>query len=204
MNDYTPVLGVGAALLHGTAYVLYNIQTHFGQSKPNPASWSVWTVLAIINAFSFQELSGDLVSTLQSFIGSVACIFTFGYALLNGKFSRLGRKEWFTLAMALLAVMVWWIFQNAAYANMIVLLAILVSFKPTFDGVYKDPFKEVPRSWWLWTLAYGLTTASVLIRHKPLLALLMPVALMIAHGSIAVLSSQSRKDRYSQVFEQEE
>ncbi|PLX25966.1 hypothetical protein C0580_00940, partial [Candidatus Parcubacteria bacterium] len=163
MNDYTPVLGVGAALLHGTAYVLYNIQTRSGQSKPNPASWSVWTILAIINAFSFREVSGDLVSTLQSFIGSAACIYTFSYALFKGKFSRLGGKEWFTLAMSLLAVLVWWIFQSATYANMIVLLAILVSFKPTFDGVLKDPFREVSRSWWIWTLAYTFTMASILL-----------------------------------------
>jgi len=204
MNDYTPVLGISAALLHGIAYVLYNIQTRLGQSKPNPASWSVWTVLAIINAFSFRELSGDLVSTLQSFIGSAACIFTFAYSLFRGKFSRLGGKELFILAMSLLAVLVWWIFQSAVYANVIVLLSILISFKPTFDGVFKDPFKETPRSWWMWALAYGLTTLSVLIRHKPLLALLMPAALMIAHGSIAVLSSQRRKDVYSRAFRQEE
>ena len=198
MHDYTVVLGVGAALLHGTAYVLYNIQTHFGKSEPNPASWAIWTLLSILNAWSFREVSADNLSTLQFFTGSVACMITFFYTWYRGKLKRLKHSEWRILALALSVIVVWRIFNSATGANMLVVLTFIISFIPTLKGVLADPFKESPRSWWLWTAAFAFTIGSILLRWRgEPLALVMPTVLLIAHGSIAVLSSQKRKDKFS-------
>ena len=38
MQELTIALGLTAALLHGVAYVLYNVQTKMGKSNPNAAS----------------------------------------------------------------------------------------------------------------------------------------------------------------------
>lgn len=198
MQELTIALGLTAALLHGVAYVLYNMQVKLGKSSPNVASWSVWAFLATLNAFSYREMSGDVVTTLQFFTGSVACFLTFLYVFTIGKFSKLKLKEWVLLALGLLATLVWWKFRSATGANMIVLFAILVSFIPTFEGVWRDPFKETPRSWTLWTLAYLLTTTNVVLREGKPFALLTPIVLLIAHGSIAILSTQSRKAKFRQ------
>ena len=146
MQELTIALGLTAALLHGGAYVLYNVQAKLGKSSPNAASWSIWAFLAILNALSYREMSGDVVATLQFFTGSIACLLTFLYVLTIGEFSKLKPKEWGLFALGLLATLMWWKFRSATGANMIVLAAAFVSFIPTLEGVWRDPFKETPLS----------------------------------------------------------
>lgn len=199
MQELTIALGVAAALLHGVAYVLYNVQAKLGSSKPNAASWSVWAFLATLNALSYREMSGDAVAALQFFTGSVACILTFLYVLTIGKFSKLEPKEWGLFALGLLATLAWWKFRSATGASVIILVAFLISSIPTFEGVWRDPFRETPRSWALWTLAFLVTTTNVVLRDGKPIALLTPIVLLVVHGSVAVLSTQSRKERFRRI-----
>jgi hypothetical protein len=198
MKEITIVLGVTTALLHGVAYILYSQQVKLGKSNPNAASWGVWAFLAILNALSYREMSGDVVASLQFFASSVACFLTFLYALSIGKFSRLTLGEWGLSALGLSSTIVWWQFRSATGANMIVLAAVITSFIPTLKGVWLDPFKEVPRSWILWTLAYLITTVNVILREGRPVTLITPVLLLIGHGLVAILSTQKRKERFRQ------
>jgi len=194
MDTISLVLGVVAALLHAAAYVLYNRQAKLGQSQPNPISWSVWAFLAILNALTFTGMS-DRVSALQFVAGSVACFCTFIYVLTIGKFAwpKRGAKEWKIFGLGIIAAIVWFAFHSAEWANMVVLLGFVISFKPTYDGVKADPNKETPLSWVIWTVAFGITIINLIIRDKELVAFITPVVLLLSHGSIAVLSRQSRK-----------
>lgn len=197
MQELTVVLGITAALLHGIAYVLYSVQTKLGYSKPNIATWSIWTFLATLNAFSYREMSGDAIVALQFFTGSVACTLTFVYAMIIGKFSWPKQSDWWCFALGLLAMLVWWIFRSATGANMIILVAALVSFIPTYMGVARDPFRETPGPWVLWTFAFLVTTINVVLREDKLVALVMPTVLLVAHAGIAVLSTKERKARFN-------
>lgn len=199
MKELSLALGIAAALLHAVAYILYNIQTKLGKSSPNAASWSLWAFLATINALTYKEMSGSMVATMQFFAGSVACFLTFLFVLAIGKFSWLKPKEWAVFALGVLATLVWWKFRSATGANMIVLVALGFSFIPTIDGVWQNPFKETPRSWVLWTLAYLVTTTNVVLQGGKPIALLTPIVLLLAHGSVAVLCRQKRKSRYHRV-----
>lgn len=199
MHELTLVLGILAAVLHGAAYVLYIIQTKQGQSKPNVVSWSIWAFLATLNAFLFREVSGDTVAALQFFTGSVAAILTFSFALVMGKFSWLKPIEWTMFVLGLAAAAVWWFLRSVNSAYLIVLVAFIISFIPTFMGVWRDPSKETPRSWIIWTAACVVTTTNVILlwNDEPF-ALLTPIVLIFAHGSIAVLSRKKRKERFKQ------
>lgn len=191
------VLGVTAAVLHGIAYYLYNRQAKLGQSGPIVASWGVWVFMATLNAFSFRAMSGDWVATLQFFTGSVACTITFFYVLAIGRFSWPKPKEWGSLGIGLAAVVVWQLVGNSAgatFANMLGLLAFVVSFKPTFDGVRRDPNIEKPLPWAMWTMAFTITLTNVLMRHGISMSLVSPAVLLASHGSIAILSRESRKE----------
>ncbi len=198
MQELTIALGLTAALLHGVAFILYNVQSKIGQSKPNAASWSIWAFLSTLNALSYREMTGDVVATLQFFTGSVGSILTFLYVLIIGKFSKLKPGEWGLFALGLLATLVWWKFRSATGTNMIVLVAVIISFIPTLEGVWRDPFRETPRSWILCTLAFLVATTNVVLRDGKPIALLTPIVLLIAHGSVALLSTQSRKAKFRQ------
>lgn len=203
MEELTIALGVAAALIHGVGYILYNIQTKSGKSVPNVASWSILAFLATLNAFSFNKMSGDLIVTLQFITGSVACTITFFYALGTGKFSWPERKEWICALIGLTAGLVWWKYQNATMASMIILVAFLFSFIPTFRGVLRDPFKEAPIPWIIWTLAFSVTAVNIVLRVKlgkaEPIAFVMPTVLFFVHGGIAVLSTKRRKKRFRKI-----
>ncbi|MFH0892327.1 MAG: hypothetical protein V1867_06120 [Candidatus Falkowbacteria bacterium] len=194
--ELATIFSVIAALLHGTSYFLYNLQAKSGKSTPNIASWGIWVFLAALNAFSFREMSGQTVLALQFFTGSVACALTFLYVLSIGKFSRPKPREVAALALGLLSVAVWWIFRSASGANMIVLLALVISFIPTWEGVWSDPFKETPLTWVLWTAAYGFTIVAIIIMRGQLLSFFTPAACLIMHGAVAILSTEKRKKRF--------
>lgn len=191
------ILGASAAFLHGVAYILYNLQAKKRDSKPNAASWIIWAFLAGLNAFSFRAMNNDdTAMALQTFVGTVGSILTFFITLAARRFTWPESRAWMCAALAFLAILVWWYFRNATGANFIVLFAVLVSFQPMLEGVIKDPYKETPRSWIIWTVAYLVSTANVVLYSDNGLACISPIVLAIAHGSIAVLSRQKRKARF--------
>ena len=198
MDSIRLVLGITAAVLHGTAYYLYMRQAKMGQSQPNIVSWSIWAFLATINALTYRVMSGDLAATLQFFVGSVGCLLTFIFALVIGKFSWPKRwEDWAMFILGLIATLVWLKYQNATGANMIILAALIISFIPTWDGVVRDPFTEAPRSWVIWTAAFVITTVNVTLNQNwQVVSILMPAAMVIAHGLIAGLSTESRKNQF--------
>ncbi len=198
MDHLKLVLGVAAAVLHGAAFVLYARQVNLGHSSPNVAMWSVATFLTLLNALTFQEMSGDPLAAVQMFVGFIGCSFIFFYALTKGNFSRLGHLDVWAMCLGVLAGIIWHVFRQAAWANMVVLGALMISSAPTLIGVFRDPFKETPRSWIMWTAAYVITTINLLLNpgwHVE--SLVNPVLSIIEHGAVAVLSRRNRKLRFA-------
>lgn len=197
MEHLSLVLGLTAATIHVAAYFLYNVQTHVGQSKPNAASWSIWVFLSILNALTYHGAGQSVALTLQYFAGSVACFLTFVYVLRIGRFEWPARKDWLYAGLGAIAGILWLRFHQAGYANLVITGAILISFGPTFRGVLRDPTKEIPRSWILWTAACLVTTLNVALQHKSLIAYVSPIALALAHGYVAVLCRSKRKTAFA-------
>lgn len=197
MHNLTIVLGITAALLHGVAYLLYAIQTKVGHSSPKSASWGLWAFLVLINWVTFGVTIGNWIVALQFLTGSVACIAVFIYMLAIGKFSWPTAKQWRLVGLGILAMLVWWIFRNAAWANTIIFVALAISFIPMYEDLWTDPRSETPRSWVLWTLAFLVTTANVIVNwNGQPLSLVMPIGGAILHGIVAALSTEARKERF--------
>lgn len=188
------LLGITAALLHGSAYLLYAMQTKVGRSSPKSASWGVWVFITILNALTFNVMSANWVVALQFFAGSLGCTALFFYMLVTGKLKWPTPKEWGIVGIGVVATMVWVIFKNAAYANLIIAFAIAIPFKPMYEELWHDPSKETPRSWILWTLAFLVTTVNVVVnwQGQPL-SLVVPIGGAILHGTVAVLSAERRR-----------
>jgi hypothetical protein len=197
MRELKVVLAVVAALLHGLGYLLYARQTKLGRSSPKSASVGIWVFLSIINALTFNVMSGDWVMALQFFTGSVACLVTFFYVLAIGKLKLPTSEEWRLFWFGILASVVWWIFRNASAANLIIFVALVISLIPIYKTLWDDPSKEMPRSWILWTLAFLVTATNVILNWsgKPL-NLVMPIGGAVIHGAVAFLSRKSRQARF--------
>lgn len=200
MDTVRLVLGVAAAGLVGLVYYFYIRQVNTGQSHPNVASWSIWAFLTTVNALTYGAMSGDLAATMQFLMSSIGCLGTFFFVLAIGKFSWPRLEEMLLIILGLVAIGVWWFFRSATGANMIILLALGISFIPTVSGLLDDPFKEAPRPWVIATLAYSITTVNVTLKPGwQFWSLLAPVMMALAHGIVAVLATESRKERFRQL-----
>lgn len=184
-------LPLGSAAVHGLAYVIYLVQVSRGGSVPNPSSWTVWAFMATLNALTFWQGTKNRLATAQFFTGAVWCLVVWAYALMAGRFAALNVVAWVVLAMCLAASLYWFVKRNAVNANLVVVAATALSFIPTYGDVLRNRHCEQPLPWCLWTLAFAMTAANVVIssdrRRRWWLMTLAPVSYAVLHGVVAAI-----------------
>lgn len=189
-------LAIIAAVLHGTAYCIYVFQVYGGDSVPNPASWTVWMILATLNALTFWKGSKSALATAQFFTGAVASAIVWAYSLVADRFTPLDTMGWIVLLSCLIVIIIWKSTGKATYANIVIGIILIVSFVPTVLGVWKDPSVEEALPWGIWTLAFLATTINGFRRRREehevdwRLMLFVPVTMLFAHGIVGILAEQ--------------
>ena len=192
------LLGIVAGLLHILAFVLYNKQMLQGTSKPNTATWTLWTFLTVLNVSSYAVMSGDWVKTILPLVSSIACIFTFLFSLYKGKLSKVDPWDGLALGIGIISGLVWWHYKSATYANLILQSSIAVSFVPTYRGVWKNPLKEKALPWYIWSSAYILSIAVITLRWKGQYQdLVYPITGLILHPVVGLLTKRQVMRRTS-------
>ena len=187
-------LSIIAAFLHGLAYYLYICSMGIGASVPNPSSWSVWVIFAVINALSFWKGTKSAIKTMQMFTGSVGCLAVWLYAFCYGKFSQIDEIGWLVLGFCVFAIMVWVISGKATYANVLCAIILVISFIPTVNDVWLDGASENFVPWVLWALAFIITTIVVYLgkhdKHEMnwYWMLVTPIVGIVTHATVAVLT----------------
>ena len=66
-------LGLIAGSVHLSAYALYLRQVLRGTSRPNTATWTLWTFLAALNAASYLAMCRDPAKAATPIAGALAC-----------------------------------------------------------------------------------------------------------------------------------
>lgn len=185
MPSISTVLGVAAAAIHLSAYVVYARQTGRGETRLNTATWILWVFLSALNAASYLMMTGDPAKSAVSCAGAVACTVTLAFALAKGRASPIAPWDGAALAAGLCAAAAWWLWRSATYANLILQGGFIISMLPTYRAVFKDPRTEKPLPWLMWGSAYVVTLCVVLLRwqgHLPDLA--YPGINMITHSGV--------------------
>ena len=187
--DLTLRLGIAAGVLQLVAFGIYNKQIFQGTSVPNTATWTLWVFLTVLNASSYAAMTADLAKYILPVASALATIGTFGYSLFAGKFKRMDFWDWLVLAIGAMAGVVWWWYQSATYANLIVVAAVAVSFIPLYRGVWKNPAIEKSLPWYIWTTAYALVTLVVVLRWKGQYEdLVYPVSMFFVHLAVGLMT----------------
>lgn len=183
------ILAGTAAGMHVVAFIIHALQTHKGTSTPNPATWGLWTFISALNCASFITMQEHRIVGLLPIVSSISCIAAFLVYLFKHKFSKLGFWENTALVLGIVAVFVWWYYHSASYANLILQPAIVISFMPTLRGVWRDPNREGPLPWFIWSPAYIFLIIAVFLEwEEKLLQLVYPINCLFWHGLVGVLS----------------
>lgn len=181
------ILGIAAALIHLLGYITYNVLV----PRPAKASWLIWSGISIMNAFTFKEMTSWFLA-MQFFVGSLASVVTFGLSYFRGKFEsqKLSHLDWLAIGCGYIAAILWLYFHEAEWANVLIFVALAFGFIPYYQILPKDPTKEVPLPWFIWTSAFLITLTNVIIQDKNTFAYVLPVGGALAHLSVGILASR--------------
>lgn len=193
--DTAIALGVIAGLLQLVAFAIYNKQIIHGTSRPNAATWTLWSYLTVLNVASYAVMSNDWVKCILPAASSAACLTTFFYAAYKGKLSKLESLDNVTLLIGIFAGFVWWYFSSAKYANLILQVAVAISFAPTLRGVWINPLIERAWPWFIWSSAYVLNIIMIVMRWRNQYEdLVYPINCLILHATVGLLARRKESE----------
>ena len=182
------VLGVIAGLVHFSAYALYLRQVLRRTSRPNTATWTLWTFLAALNAASYLAMCRDPAKAATPIAGALACAVILTVSVWKGRLTRLAVFDRGILAIGLSAAAVWWASRSATWANLLLQGAFVLSNVPTYRGVWRDPATERPLPWFGFGLAYAINIAVVLLRWQNEIAdLAYPVLSLVTDAGVGLV-----------------
>ncbi|MBP9771608.1 MAG: hypothetical protein KBD16_01650 [Candidatus Pacebacteria bacterium] len=188
------------SLIAGATTVVV-IATYFKQvlkndSIPNPATWFIWLVVALLNtATYFTVVEKSFFLSMIAIVQSVGFVMFMGYALIRGKFGKVGNIELTSIALALLVGIFWQTTGDAKVSNLLLQVIFLISFYPTILGLVKQQLKEKPFPWFLAVASYALLILAILIdwNSTSAIALAFPIVNILGNGSIGFIALTQKR-----------
>lgn len=196
------ILAIASGVAYTLAYLDYNRQVIKGATKPNGATWLIWSVVSAISTTSYLKMSGDVWKSVIPLLNIGLCIATFTLAVYLKKFKWPDKWDFVALLIGVIAAVVWKHYGSAKYANLIVQFAILAGFIPMWRALTKKPTAENPRPWeceqprpWLlWVTSYVLATIVVFLRwNNQWCDLVYQVNCVLLHSSVPLLGVIMRR-----------
>lgn len=164
---FSLALGVLIGVIHLLGYwIYYRMSSLHKETSPNTASWSIWAFGSIINLLTYASMSNDWVKDILPAVCSLACIVVYVGYLRQGKFKMPGLTDILIFSTDIVATIVWLVANSPLIGNMACQASTILSYLPIIRETMKDPRKEKPLPWFIWTAAYGLDVILVIMRWQ--------------------------------------
>lgn len=143
--DWLRIFGISAALLNMVTLIPYIRDIYAGKTKPERASWVIWTTLSFI--FFITNFSEGATESLWFAGGQVLITcYVLGLSIKRG-IGGLERRDKIGLSLAGLGLLLWYFTNNAVYA---LVLAVIVDYSGvalTAIKTWEKPQTETLFSW---------------------------------------------------------
>lgn len=193
------LFGLIAGVLSIFAFLPYIRDTFIGTTKPQRASWLIWSVLSSISFFG-QIAEGASASLWFAGVQVSGTITIFVMSVVLGKGVFLTLRDLVILAVAGFGLFLWFLTDNAAYALGISITISMIGGVATVTKAYTAPASETSLTWAISFVASVFAIASVGAIDPLLLA--YPVYLLALNGAImvAIISGRARIARQATPF----
>lgn len=153
-------LAAVSATLGAMAYFPYLRDTHAGRTRPQRATWLIWTVLSAI-AFAAQWHAGA-THTLW-FAGSqvLGCFLVFTMAISKGSSAIFSRTDCLVMLGAAAGLILWWHTDQPSYALAVTISISLAGGLLTVAKANRAPGTETLSKWVIAWIASGVAILSV-------------------------------------------
>ncbi len=158
MNLLT-IFGVVSGVLSAICYVPYIRDIFKGSTKPERATWFIWSVLTVILLFA-QLAKGATNSIWLTVVQALGVTVIFILSLWFGE-GGLQRKDIVALGVATIGLVAWFITKDAAVA---LWLTIFIDFSGailTIIKAYQEPETETQSTWIISSIAGLFGTLAV-------------------------------------------
>jgi len=186
------ILGLIASGVQIIGYIIYSKKISIGRIRPNTASWSIWAFGAVLESYSYIALTNDWVKNILPAACAVSVVWLFVFCVRRGHFDKPTKFEIVIVLMDCAAILVWWVYGSALYANLLLILMAIVSFVPLMIGVWFNPTIEDALPWYLWSVAYAVLVIVVILRWEKWEDLIYPIVFFVLHLIVGILSTDTR------------
>jgi hypothetical protein len=159
-GDVKAVLGLVAGIIAFLAYIVYVVSILKGRTKPNRATWWIWTFMGLVLALSYHFSGAE--NTI--WVPYVEFLGPFIIAVLSLKYGEGGlnsRTDLICLGGAIASVILWIIFNNPLIALVTNLAVDSFALIPTIKKSYLRPEGEDFWGWFGTGLADSLNMFAV-------------------------------------------
>ena len=130
---------------------------------PNPATFFIRSVVAIMNCFSyFAVVNKDFFVLSVTIISAIGLTVVFSYSLFKGKFTKLRFVDIVCGTAAVIIGIIWKSTGSPVLANLLLQIIMLLSFYPAISGVITNHAKEKPMPWIFATLCYVFMIGAII------------------------------------------
>lgn len=189
MGDYHVTLGLLAVGIGLVGYVPYYRDIFRGTTKPHPFSWLGFGLLNGLVFFA-QIAKGGGAGAWTTAVSAVAIGGIVVLAFQRGE-KNITVFDWICFAGAIAGAMLWLVTNDPLNAVMVITIADLLAFAPTFRKSYLRPHEETLTLFALSTAKYGISVCA--LTQINWTTALFPAVLALANGAIVGLILIRRK-----------
>lgn len=186
MSTYE-ILGIVAGFLAIFGYLPYIVSIFQGKTKPNKATWIIWTVVGGLLAFSYLA-EGDqntIWLPIGYFVGPLlVAILSFRYG-----YSTWTKIDKVCLIVAILSLIPWLLSQDATWTLIINVLIDMSGALPTIVKAYREPETEDMTAWWIFFIANTLQVIAISYWN---IAAIYPIYLFILAGTLVFFTTKDK------------
>ena len=149
--DFKIVFVILSIICGLSAFIPYLLDTFKLKTKPHIYTWIIWALTQGTATFAI-FYGGGRLGGVELAIGVVLQIVVIIFALKYGT-KDVTKSDAFVLAVALLAILVWWQLKQPILSVILVSAIDVFGYIPTFRKSYKDPWSETLVTWILFAMS---------------------------------------------------
>jgi hypothetical protein len=184
--------GIVSGLLAIVAVIPYIRDIIKKTTRPERASWLIWTVLGGIAFFS-QLAKGATNSLWMTGLSTLCVLVVFLLSLKHGE-GGLVKRDIAALLFAFLGLVLWYFTKDATVALLIVIAVDLSGSVLTIIKSYKDPESETMSTWVLASISGLFGTLSVGSFNWVLL--MYPLYILLANSAVTVAILLGKRNKH--------
>ncbi len=174
------IIGILSGIISTIGLIPYIIDIFRRKTKPERATWLIWSVLGSVAFFS-QRAEGATHSLWMTGIQTLNVILVF---ILSLKFGIGGivKRDIISILLALAGLLLWYITKNPFLALLLVIFVDFIGALLTIYKSYLEPDTETSLTWVLATIS-GLLGV-IAVGKLDFKILIYPIYIMLANFSI--------------------